>query len=95
MDAETMDLVVATQVNDRLKHCAVSFAKSATECSNTEIRQTFVDLCQDAIRRQAALAKLMEERGWYVPPAADREALQTLMPQLTPLAQGIAAGARA
>lgn len=80
-----MDAVIATNVNTSLKACAAGFARSATECSSPQIRNLMAKASQDAIRRQEQLTALMEQRGWYVPPYADQEDIEDIMPQLQAL----------
>lgn len=80
-----MDPIIATQVNGGLKKCASGFAMSATECSTPEIRSVLAKASQDAIARQEQLTKLMEQRGWYRPPAAHVEDIQQILPQLQAL----------
>jgi len=81
-----MDPIIATQVNHGLKTCASGFARSATECSTPQIRSLLAQASQDAINRQEELTRLMESRGWYVPPMARQEDINEIMPQLQALA---------
>lgn len=80
-----MDPIIATKVNTGLKACAGGFAKSATECSTPELRNLLAKASQDAIRRQEELTKIMEQKGWYVPPDAHPEDIQAILPQLQAL----------
>lgn len=81
----SMDAIIATKVNNELKACASGFARSATECSTTQIRNLLAKASQDAIQRQEQLSSLMEQRGWYVPPVAHREDIEQILPQLQAL----------
>lgn len=87
-----MDAIIATKVNDGLKCCASGFALSATECSNSQLRNLFLQSCQSAVRRQEELVKLMEQRGWYRPPMARTEDIQQILPQLQALSPTAMAG---
>lgn len=80
-----MDALIATSVNSSLKACAAGFARSATECSSSQLRNLMAKASQDAIRRQEQLTALMEKRGWYVPPYAHQEDINEIMPQLQAL----------
>lgn len=80
-----MDSLIATKLNDGLKHCAGTFAKSATECSNPELRRLLAQASQNAIQTQEKLTTLMQQRGWYRPPAARQEDIQMIVPQLQAL----------
>lgn len=91
-----MDIAIATLVNKDLKSCVTTNALSACECTTPELRQAFSQISQDGIRRQEQLARMMEQKGWYIPPHADQSTMQTLMPQLqmaTAGIQGVGAGA--
>lgn len=88
-----MDAVIATSLNNNLKSCVTSCAKSATEAVTPEIRRTFAEISQEGIRRQEALVRVMEEKGWYRAPFAEAETIRTLMPQLTTLTAGLDAAA--
>lgn len=81
----SMDPIIAAKVNDGLKHCATSFAYSAVEADTPQIRNAFLEASQNAIRRQEELARIMESRGWYRAPAAHREDVQSILPQLQSL----------
>ncbi|HWI60457.1 MAG TPA: spore coat protein [Symbiobacteriaceae bacterium] len=76
------DIAAATTVNNLLKQCATSTALSACECSSPDLRSTFAEISQTAIRRQEQLSALMMQRGWYVPPVADEATVNALRPQL-------------
>lgn len=89
-----MDPIIATKVNDGLKMCASGFARTATECSSPQIRNVMAKASQDSIQRQAELTKLMEQRGWYRPPAAHQEDIQQIMPQLEALMMETTVGVR-
>lgn len=82
-----MDPIIATKLNNSLKTCASGFAKSATECSNPQVRSALAQASQNAIRRQEELYMLMEQRGWYRPPVARDEDIQSVLPQLQSLIQ--------
>ena len=87
-----MDPIIATKVNSGLKACASGFALSATECSSPELRSFFAQVSQDAIKRQGDLTKLMEQRGWYVPPNAHTEDIQNIWAQLQALQGNVPVG---
>lgn len=90
----SMDPVIAAQLNAGLKFCATSFAHSALEADTPAIRNAFLQACQNAIRKQEELAKLMENRGWYRAPAAHTSDVQQILPQLQALAAATPVGVR-
>lgn len=95
-EVNPMDIAIATLVNKDLKSCVMTCALSACECTSPELRQAFTQISQDGIRRQEQLARMMEQKGWYIPPHADQSTIETLMPQLqmaTAGIQGVGAGA--
>lgn len=95
-EVNPMDIAIATLVNKDLKSCVMTCALSACECTSPELRQAFTQISQDGIRRQEQLARMMEQKGWYIPPHADQSTIETLMPQLqmaTAGIQGVGVGA--
>jgi len=84
-----MDISVATMIDKDLKGCAASSAKSACECTTPELRQMFTAMAQDNIRRQAKLATMMSQKGWYVAPQVDQATVDMMMPQLQAATQGM------
>lgn len=85
MVTTAMDAIIATQVDQGLKTCAMQFAHSAVETSSPQVRDAFAKASQDSIRRQQQLYGLMEQRGWYVPPVARQEDIQDVISQLQTL----------
>lgn len=90
----SMDPIIATQLNTGLKFCATSFAHSALEAGTPQIRNAFLQASQNAIRMQEELSKLMENRGWYRPPAAHSQDIQQILPQLHALTASAPVGVR-
>lgn len=90
-NANPMDLAIAAYVDKDLKQCVSTTAMSACECSDPELRQTLAQISQDGIRRQAQLAQMLNQKGWYVPPRADQATFNTLMPQLQAATHGLSA----
>lgn len=82
-----MDQIIAATCNDALKLCATSFAGSAVEASTPQVRQTFMQMSQTAVQRQAELSKIMEQKGWYTPVPARQEDIQNVVSELKQLTQ--------
>lgn len=82
------DAAIATQINSGIKQCITDCARSASEASNPNLRATFAQISQDGIRRQAELAHLMQQKGWYTAPPLNPANIQRIMPQIQAIIQG-------
>ncbi|MFZ5826999.1 MAG: spore coat protein [Bacillota bacterium] len=92
-NANPMDIAIATLLDKDLKSCVSTNARSACESTTPQLRQAFTQISQEGIQRQARLAGMMAQKGWYVPPQADQSTINTLMPQLQAATQGLGANA--
>lgn len=51
---------------DMLKHQAVELTKAAIECSDANLRNTFMQMRQSCEAAQWELYRLLEQKGWYL-----------------------------
>lgn len=87
--ANPLDIAIGTSLNKDLKSSAAASALSACECTSPELRQTFMQISQESIRIQERLARLMHQKGWYVPPRVDQATVSNLIPQVQAAIQGL------
>ncbi|BDG61480.1 hypothetical protein caldi_25700 [Caldinitratiruptor microaerophilus] len=86
------DMAIAMRCSNSLKMEAMQAAMAACESSDPSLRQHFVQACADAIRAQEQVARIMIQRGWYVPAQANGANLQQVQGNLSQWA-GMMAGA--
>ncbi|MGE5371040.1 MAG: spore coat protein [Solirubrobacterales bacterium] len=66
------DKDIATDCLNMCKHSAVDLTRVALECSNQQLRQTFVQMRNKAEQAQMEISQITSTKGWYVnSPAAD------------------------
>ncbi len=49
------------------KHGCVEFTKAASECSNTQLRQTLMQLRNSCEQAQQEIGQIASSKGWYLP----------------------------
>jgi hypothetical protein len=91
MTVNPIDVAIAAFVDKDLKGCASTAALGACECTDPQLRSALAEISQTAIARQAHLASLMMQKGYYVPAPADATTYNTVLPQLQAIAQGVVA----
>lgn len=49
------------------KHGCVEFTKAASECSNTQLRQTLIQMRNSCEQAQQEIGQISSGKGWYLP----------------------------
>jgi len=69
-----LDKDMANDALEMKKVFAGELTKAAAECSNTQLRQTFLQIREQTEREQERLGQLAVQQGWYLPAAeADQQ----------------------
>lgn len=76
------DPSIAYKCSASLKHEATTAALAACESVHPQLRQIFLQACQEAVQAQSQVAQLMTQRGWYVPLAANAANMGPFMQNL-------------
>lgn len=84
-----LDIAIATSLNNQLKHCVSTMALSACESVAPQVRQAYLQGIQDCVAHQEQLSHLMQQKGWYIPPKAEKATIQTIMPQVQSMLQAV------
>jgi spore coat protein CotF len=69
------DKVIANDCLEAAKVSCTELTKAITECSNPQLRQTLVQLRNQAEQSQQQIYRIAEQNNWYMPagPAAQDE----------------------
>lgn len=66
------DKDIASDVIDMVKHSALDLTRIALECSNTQLKQTIIQMRNKAEQSQQEIYQIASTNGWYVKsPQAD------------------------
>ncbi|MFZ5641174.1 MAG: spore coat protein [Bacillota bacterium] len=61
------DKQMAIDCLEMKKHGAVELTKAAAECSNTQLRQTLMQMRNSCEQAQQEIAQIATTKGWYLP----------------------------